>query len=119
MKKIIHPFTLGAICISWTAYAIYISATTNEWLWFARSGTLWVLCGAALTVRSLLILGPDEYHADSNTIDGGTVSISPEVEAKNKESRLNTTSLHIGSWLVIIGTFTCGYGDLIERIIGE
>lgn len=119
MKRLIHPLTLGMLCIVWSAYAIHISAATDEWHWFARSGTLWVLSGAALTVRSLLILGPDKYHADLNTVDGGTAGITPQAEAENKESRLNTTSLHVGSWLVIIGTFTCGYGDLIEKVVAK
>lgn len=115
-KHLIHPCVLAPACIAWTVFSIYLCVSTGEWQWLSRSGAITILCGAALTVRRLLILGPDAFFEKSQIINGGHCEPTAEELEDNRQAKIDSRSLHIGSWLVIIGTFIAGYGDWLPHI---
>jgi hypothetical protein len=99
--------------------SIYFSLIYSNFQWFSRSGSITILLGAILSVRRLLILGPYEFYQSSKIIDCGNFEPTPQEIKESREAQLDTSALHYGSFLVIVGTLISGYGDWIMESIKD
>ena len=116
-------FSIGIMVAS-----VYCDYGNEAWVWFQRSGSVMVLCGAILTYRSVFRLGLQgvggaEPHflkgIITSTRENGTVDFKCDLESQRKlqEAFRDKLGGFIGIFFIVFGTFVWGYGDLIGRIL--
>ena len=116
-------FSMGIMVAS-----IYCDYGNEAWVWFQRSGSVMVLCGAILTYRSVLRIGLQgvggaEPHFIRGTVMGtqenGNVNIKFSEESRQllREAFKDKLAGFIGIFLIIFGTLVWGYGDLIGCVL--
>lgn len=75
-------------------FAIFISYYLNEWLWFARSGSLLVCVGVITTAYD----------------------IQGRMSKSNAPDEYKSQSIILEATIILIGTLVWGFGDLINNI---
>jgi len=103
------------IPITWTILSAIMSSATHDWSWFERSGSILTMIGAALTVRPLLRMGPEEFFKTLHTVDGGNLDPNMEEKEQDRQDKIDLTAYHVGFWFVFVGTLIWGYGSLIGK----
>ncbi|WP_444915889.1 hypothetical protein [Microbulbifer sp. TRSA007] len=125
------PFlTLLGIIV--TGISLYADNGSDIYIWFQRSGSLLVLCGALLTYRSIFRLGAkgvggapqavftigkvQETYTDENGQAMAKVQKSDEDLEREYQLAMDQIAGYIGAIYAILGTVIWGYGDLIGQI---
>jgi hypothetical protein len=92
--------------------SFYLSRTTGA-DWFARSGSVMALAGAAATFR----LANFYQRALARALKEGLVSVSREIELRLEPPKSYMVLSYLGYLTGIVGTGIWGYGDLLVRLI--
>lgn len=92
--------------------SFYLSRTTGA-DWFARSGSVMALVGAAVTFR----LANFYQRALAGALKEGLVSVPREIELRLQPPKSYTVLSYLGYLTGIVGTGIWGYGDLLARLI--
>ena len=102
------------IAAAWlfAAFSYYLSRKTGT-DWFARSGAIMGLVGAAVTFR----LGNFYQRALATALKDGLVSVPREIELRLEPPRSYTLLSYFGYLTGIVGTGIWGYGDLLVRLV--
>jgi hypothetical protein len=100
------------IAAAWlfAAFSYYLSRKTGA-DWFARSGSVMALAGAAVTFR----LANFYQRALATALKEGLVSVSREIELGLEPPRSYVVLSYLGYLTGIVGTGIWGYGDLLIR----
>jgi hypothetical protein len=98
------------IAAAWlfAAFSYYLSRKTGA-DWFARSGAIMGLVGAAVTFR----LGNFYQRALATALKEGLLSVPREIELGLEPPRSYTLLSYFGYLTGIVGTGIWGYGDLL------
>src|SRR5215475_3569560 len=98
------------IAAAWlfAAFSYYLSRKTGA-DWFARSGSVMALAGAAVTFR----LANFYQRALATALKEGLVSVSREIELGLEPPRSYVVLSYFGYLTGIVGTGIWGYGDLL------
>ena len=94
------------------AFSYYLSGKTGT-DWFARSGSIMGLSGAAVTFR----LAHFYQGALATALKEGLVSVSREIELGLKPPQSYLVLSYGGYLTGIVGTGIWGYGDLLLRLV--
>ena len=99
---------LCSVAAAWTVFSVWLSLHTNNWGWFARSGSVLGILGAVLSCRSVLRLTREERVRirNMNIVECFTPS---ELEDQERDS----VATVIGVLLLLLGTLIWAYGDLL------
>ena len=102
------------IAAAWlcAAFSFYLSRKTGT-DWFARSGAVMGLVGAAVTIR----LGNFAQGALATALKEDLVSVSKEIELNLEPPKSYGRLSYLGYLTGIIGTGIWGYGDQLVRLI--
>jgi hypothetical protein len=102
------------IAAAWlfAAFSFYLSRKTGA-DWFARSGAVMALVGAAVTFR----LANFYQRALATALKEELVSVSKEIELHLDPPKSYVRLLYFGYLTGVIGTGIWGYGDLLVRLI--
>jgi hypothetical protein len=102
------------IVVAWlfAAFSFYLSRKTGA-DWFARSGAVMALVGAAVSFR----LSNFYQRALATALKEELVSVSKEIELHLEPPSSYVRLLYLGYLTGIIGTVIWGYGDLLVRLI--
>jgi hypothetical protein len=92
--------------------SFYLSRTTGA-DWFARSGSVMALVGAAVTFR----LANFYQRALARALKEGLVSVPREIELRLQPPKSYMALSYLGYLTGIVGTGIWGYGDLLARLI--
>jgi hypothetical protein len=92
--------------------SFYLSRTTGD-DWFARSGSVMALAGAAATFR----LANFYQRALARALKEGLVSVPREIELRLEPPKSYMVLSYLGYLTGIVGTGIWGYGDLLVRLI--
>ncbi len=92
--------------------SFYLSRTTGA-DWFARSGSVMALVGAAVTFR----LANFYQGALARALKEGLVSVPREIELRLQPPKSYMALSYLGYLTGIVGTGIWGYGDLLARLI--
>ena len=113
LRRAIIPFGL-LIAAAWlfAAFSFYLSRKTGA-DWFARSGAVMALVGAAVTFR----LANFYQRALATALKEELVSVSKEIELHLDPPKSYVRLLYFGYLTGVIGTGIWGYGDLLVRLI--
>jgi hypothetical protein len=98
----------GAWLFAFFSYYLSRNAGTD---WFARSGSVMALVGAAVTFR----LANFYQRALATALKEGLVSVPREIELGLAPPRSYAVLLYLGYLTGIVGTAIWGYGDLLIR----
>jgi hypothetical protein len=91
-------------------FSYYLSRTTGI-DWFARSGSVMALIGAAVTFR----LADFYQRALATALKEGLVSVSREIELGLEPPKSYVVLSYLGYLTGVVGTGIWGYGDLLVR----
>lgn len=128
LKNPIVLIITGIIIVSVSVYADW---GLESWYWFQRSGSLLVLLGALMEIRSILRLGVKGVGGTNTSILKGKVvnidnssevqkvGIAYDEETTNYlyQAALDKISGYVGAIFLIFGTIIWGYGDLAGKVI--
>ncbi|HVI64694.1 MAG TPA: hypothetical protein VM910_19225 [Bradyrhizobium sp.] len=92
--------------------SFYLSRTTGA-DWFARSGSVMALVGAAVTFR----LANFYQRALATALKEGLVSVPREIELRLEPPQSYMVLSYLGYLTGIVGTGIWGYGDLLIRLM--
>ena len=92
--------------------SFYLSRTTGA-DWFARSGSVMALVGAAVTFR----LADFYQRALARALKEGLVSVPREIELRLEPPKSYMVLSYLGYLTGIVGTGIWGYGDLLIRLM--
>ena len=92
-------------------FSYYLSRKTGT-DWFARSGSVMALAGAAVTFR----LGNFYQGALATALKEELLSVSKEIELHLEPPKSYMRLLYFGYLTGIVGTGIWGYGDLLVRL---
>ena len=92
--------------------SFYLSRTTGA-DWFARSGSVMALVGAAVTFR----LANFYQRALATALKEGLVSVPREIELRLEPPQPYMVLSYLGYLTGIVGTGIWGYGDLLIRLM--
>jgi hypothetical protein len=92
--------------------SFYLSRTTGA-DWFARSGSVMALVGAAVTFR----LANFYQRALATALKEGLVSVPREIELRLEPPKSYMVLSYLGYLTGIVGTGIWGYGDLLIRLM--
>jgi len=92
--------------------SFYLSRTTGA-DWFARSGSVMALVGAAVTFR----LANFYQRALATALKEGLVSVPREIELRLEPPQSYLVLSYLGYLTGIVGTGIWGYGDLLIRLM--
>jgi hypothetical protein len=81
--------------------------------WFARSGSVMCLVGAAVTFR----LAHFYQRALATALKEGLVSVPREIELRLNPPTSYVVLSYLGYLTGIVGTAVWGYGDLLPRLL--
>src|SRR5262245_31397672 len=93
-------------------FSYYLSRTTDT-DWFARSGSVMALAGAAVTFR----LANFYQRALASALKEGLVSVPRGIELGLEPPTSYVLLSYFGYLTGIVGTGIWGYGDLLVRLI--
>jgi hypothetical protein len=111
-RTVIRFGLLLAAAWLFAAFSYYLSMTGGS-DWFARSGSLMGLSGAAATFR----LTNFYQGALATALREGLVSVSREIELGLRPPRRYLLLSYFGYLTGIVGTGIWGYGDLLLRLV--
>jgi hypothetical protein len=124
-RWLVSPWRLAAIAAVVAGASVAASVISGDWQWFGRSGPIIALCGAALSVRRLLRLGPRQMAISESTMDGGEFG-NAEAERRDQEDArqryLDNCAAVVGLALLAAGTLIAliwGFGDLLGKVWGR
>ncbi|MBV8422655.1 MAG: hypothetical protein JOZ26_21860 [Hyphomicrobiales bacterium] len=102
------------IAAAWlfAAFSYYLSRATGA-DWFARSGAVMALAGAAVTFR----LANFYQRALATALKEGLVSVPREIELRLAPPQSYAVLSYLGYLTGIVGTGIWGYGDLLVRLM--
>ena len=102
------------IAAAWlfAAFSYYLSRATGA-DWFARSGAVMGLAGAAVTFR----LAHFYQRALATALKEGHVSVPRGIELGLEPPRPHVVLSYLGYLTGIVGTGIWGYGDLLLRLM--
>jgi len=102
------------IAAAWVfaAFSYYLSRATGG-DWFARSGAVMGLAGAAVTFR----LAHFYQRALATALKEGLVSVPRGIELGLEPPRPHVVLSYLGYLTGIVGTGIWGYGDLLLRLM--
>jgi hypothetical protein len=116
-ESLYESFRLAAIKVSsflaaawlWGVFSFFTS--TGAGTWFARSGSVMCLIGAAATFKLI----NDYGHALATAVENG-VTLARRVELVFDPPKLYQTVQYLAYLTGIVGTLIWGYGDLLVRV---
>ena len=111
-RTIVRLGLLIAAAWLFAAFSFYLSAKTGD-DWFARSGAVMGLVGAAVSFR----LANFYQGALATALKEELVSVSKEIELHLDPPKSYVRLLYFGYLTGIVGTGIWGYGDLLVRLI--
>jgi hypothetical protein len=102
------------IAAAWlfTVFSYYLSRKTGS-DWFARSGSVMALAGAAVTFR----LANFYQCALATALKEGLVSVPREIELGLEPPQYYVVLSYLGYLTGIVGTGIWGYGDVLVRLV--
>jgi len=129
-KMLRNPIVIFIFGVVITTCSIYEDWGRESWQWFQRSGSLLVLLGAILELRSVLRLGVNGVGGTNTSILMGKVNSVDESSPNRKlgikydeeteeflyQAAMDKLSGYIGAIFLIFGTVIWGYGDLLGKI---
>jgi hypothetical protein len=116
-ESLYEGFRLAAIKVSlllaaawlWGIFSFFTS--TGAGTWFARSGSVMCLIGAAATFKLI-----DDYgHALATAVENG-ITLTRRVELVFNPPKLYQTVQYLAYLTGIVGTLIWGYGDILVRV---
>ena len=75
------------------------------------------LLGGVLATRRIIRLGVDDIFEDDHTVDGGSVTPTPEEIESGRQARLDIVAAKLAFWFVSLGTIIWAFGDLVGGVI--
>lgn len=125
-----HSRFLLLIAVTTVGISVWFDWGSESWGLFQRSGSVVILVGALLGYRSIIRLGRDGVGGasvqfvrativevdDSGPTQTATVSYDQETRDRLIQAAKDQAAGYIGAFLVIGGTFICGYGDFLGQI---
>jgi hypothetical protein len=93
-------------------FSYYLSSKAGT-DWFARSGSVMCLVGAAVTFR----LAHFYQRALATALKEGLVSVPREIELRLNPPKSYVVLSYLGYLTGIVGTAVWGYGDLMLQVI--
>lgn len=97
--------------------SLLISCRSSDWTWFSRFGGIVTLLGGVLATRRIIRLGVDDIFEDDHTVDGGSVTPTPEEIESGRQARLDIVAAKLAFWFVSLGTIIWAFGDLVGGVI--
>jgi hypothetical protein len=111
-RTIIQFGLLVATAWLFAIFSYYVSSKAGT-DWFARSGSVMCLVGAAVTFR----LAHFYQRALATALKEGLVSVPREVELRLNPPKSYVALSYLGYLTGIVGTAIWGYGDLLLRLL--
>jgi len=108
---ILFGLLVGAAWL-FAAFSYYLSSKAGT-DWFARSGSVMCLAGAAVTFR----LAHFYQRALATALKEGLVSVPREIELRLNPPTSYVVLSYFGYLTGIVGTAVWGYGDLLLRLL--
>jgi hypothetical protein len=116
-ESLYEGFRLAAIKVSsllaaawlWGIFSYFTS--TGAGTWFARSGSVMCLIGAAATFKLI----NDYGHALATAVENG-ITLTRRVELVFDPPKLYQTVQYLAYLTGIVGTLIWGYGDILVRV---
>jgi hypothetical protein len=116
-ESLYEGFRLAAIKVSsllaaawlWGIFSFFTS--TGAGTWFARSGSVMCLIGAAATFKLI----NDYGHALATAVENG-ITLTRRVELVFDPPKLYQTVQYLAYLTGIVGTLIWGYGDILVRV---
>ena len=93
-----------------------VSFVVEDWTWFQRSGAICSTLGVLLAIRCVLRKGVRQAVEDSQVIDGGRFTPTPEEVEAHTQLHLDGHALLTGSILSVFGALISSFGDLMGWI---
>lgn len=108
----------------WVALLIFVvsvlyCASECSWDYISRCGSLITVMGVLMMERRNLRLGPDmAYHMNRAALDNEKPPLTQEQEKQEVINiHADISSAYWGFTLILLGTITWGYGDVIAQNI--
>jgi hypothetical protein len=111
-RTVIRLGLLIAAAWLFALFSYYLSSKTGS-DWFARSGSVMGLVGAAVTFR----LANFYQRALATALKEGIVSVPREIELRLEPPKSYVVLSYFGYLTGIVGTGIWGYGDLLLRLV--
>jgi hypothetical protein len=111
-RTIIWCGLLVAAAWLFAIFSYYLSSKAGT-DWFARSGSVMCLVGAAVTFR----LAHFYQRALAAALKEGLVSVSREIELRLNPPKSYVVLSYLGYLTGIVGTAVWGYGDLVLQVV--
>jgi hypothetical protein len=116
LRRVVRLFMLAA-AVSLAA-GIWLSAATDDWTWFARSGAILTALGLVLASRKILIARADllALLADMERVDGAERTARLDSFKRLQRDLDRQVMEKAGFGLLVLGTVVWGFGDLLGRL---
>lgn len=116
LRRVVRGFLLASALS--VAAGIWASATTDDWMWFARSGAVLTALGLVLASRKILIARADlvALLAEMERADGAERTARLESFKRLQRDLDRQVMEKAGFGLLIAGTIVWGFGDLVGRV---
>jgi len=100
--------------VDWVVESFTLSQQSQEWSWFARSGSVLTCAGALLAVMPLLRMGITGLVARVRSVEHDLPGTRTWQDRLCKlQTQLDGYAYPTGLSLLVIGTLIWGYGDLV------
>jgi hypothetical protein len=116
LRRVVRLFMLAA-AVSLAA-GIWLSAATDDWTWFARSGAILTALWLVLASRKILIARADllALLADMERVDGAERTARLDSFKRLQRDLDRQVMEKAGFGLLVLGTVVWGFGDLLGRL---
>ena len=99
---------LSSLAAAWLIFSVVLSIKTKDWHWFARAGAVLVIVGGVLSFRSSL-----RYTAEERVRIRHMSIVERFTDRELSEQERDSVAIIIGIILMVGGTLTWAYGDLL------